>query len=163
MFERKTKEQLEQEAIEQAKDMKSEEVYEQLKRKECWNNILIPEYTYGDLRIDAMIVDTEHKWLRGFEIKVTRSDFLSDEKWENYSTLCSSLSVVCPWGLIKRDEIKPPFGLLYVSRNGAYQWERRPKNFQKREALAWRFLYYKVIETEFKRLFWDSSRRTNQV
>ncbi|MFH1287131.1 MAG: hypothetical protein ABII25_00340 [bacterium] len=154
MWQLKTPEQIEKENLEQAKDMKANEVSEQLRKMERWANIYIDEYTYDDLRIDAIIIDTEHKWLRGFEIKVTRSDFLNDEKWENYSCFCSSLSVVCPWGLIQKEEINKPFGLLWVSRNGCAKWVRRPKNFQKREALAWRFLYYRVIETEFKRLYW---------
>jgi hypothetical protein len=154
VWERKTPEQLEIETIEAAKNMKSEEVAAQLKNFERWANIYINEFTYGDKRIDALIIDTDHKWLRGFEIKVSRSDFLNDEKWENYSSFCSSLSIVCPWGLIQREEISKPFGLLWVSRNGCLKWIRRPKNFQKREALAWRFLYYRVMETEFKRLYW---------
>jgi hypothetical protein len=158
IWERKTPEQIEQENISQAVGMNAQDVQNQLSKMERWANIYVPEYTYGDLRIDAIIIDTDHKWIRGFEVKVSRSDFINDDKWENYSSFCSSLSIVCPWGLIKKEEINKPFGLLWVSRNGSHQWERRPKNFQKREALAWRFLYYRVMETEFKRLYWGRGK-----
>lgn len=151
----KTEEQIEQENLEGAIGMTAPECLRVIKTFNRWGNLFVDEFTYGDLRADAIIIDTSKKWIRGYEIKVTRQDFLNDEKWEMYSEFCSSLSIVCPWGLIKREEINKPFGLLYVTRSGASRWERRPKNFQKREALAWTYTYFKVIETEFKRVHWS--------
>lgn len=136
--------------------MTSEKVYELMKKKftTChWGQVLVPEYTYGSLRIDAMLVDTEHRWLRGFEIKVSRADFIQDCKWQEYSCFLSSLCIVCPEGLIKKEEIPKPFGLAYVKEEWPYMsYISNCKNFQKREALAWRNLYLSVIEREFIRL-----------
>ncbi len=132
--------------------MTATDVYKGLSRFNRWGNFIVPEYTYGDLRIDAIIINTQKKWVRGYEIKVSRNDFLNDEKWQLYSTFCSSLSVVCPFGLINKEDINKPFGLLWIGRNGEYSWKRRPKNFQKRESLAWLLQYYRVVEREFNRL-----------
>ena len=133
--------------------MTSENVYSIIANhfSKFWGQVLIPEYTYGDLRIDAMLVDTEHRWIRGFEIKVTREDFLQDKKWQEYSDFLSSLCIVCPENLIKKEEIPKPFGLIYVSNTNLYPltsfcYIKKPKNFQKREALAWKNLYLKVVE-----------------
>jgi len=121
-----------------------------------FHSVLIPEFTYGGLRIDAAIVDVRKRWIRGFEIKVTRSDFLSDKKWTSYTQFCSSLSIVCPEGLIDPDEIKRPFGLLWVGKNKfgstTKKWKKMPQNFQKRDCLAWLWTYVSVIETELPRL-----------
>ena len=136
----------------ESKGMNATDVYNSLKRFNRWGNFLVPEYTYGSLRIDAIIINTDKKWIRGYEIKVSKQDFKNDEKWELYSAFCSSLSIVCPWGLIEKSEVRKPYGLLWVGKNEEYSWQRRPKNFQKREALAWLLQYYRVVETEFKRL-----------
>jgi len=121
-------------------------------------SIFIPEYTYGDLRIDAIVVDTARRWIRGFEIKTSRSDFLQDDKWVLYSEFCSSLSVVCPEGVVRPEEIKKPFGLLWIlHKTDAYNprnliWKKKPLNFQKRQSLSWFWTYTNVLEKEILRL-----------
>lgn len=145
--------------------MSAEDVYRIMEKhfSKFWGQVLVPEYTYGNLRVDAMLIDTEHRWIRGFEIKVTRADFLQDAKWQEYSNFLSSLCIVCPDGLISKEEIPKPFGLIYVSDTNLYpltsfRYVSKPKNFQKREALAWKNLYLSVVEREFIRL--DEARRT---
>lgn len=73
-----------------------------------YGNLYIPEFTWDGLRIDGIVIDVRTRWIRGYEIKMSRADFLSDEKWMNYSEFCSSLSVVCPEGLIQKNEIQSP-------------------------------------------------------
>lgn len=124
-----------------------------------YHGVYIPEFTYGDKRIDAVIIDTAKRWIRGFEIKVSRSDFLRDEKWQSYTEFCSSLTLVCPDGLIARDEVQPPFGLLYVMPYGDVRWIRKPKRFQRRDSLAWLYQYVRVIEKELPRLAWTVDRQ----
>ncbi len=119
-----------------------------------YHGVYVPEFTYEDKRIDAIIIDTTKRWIRGFEIKVSRSDWLRDEKWQTYTEFCSSLTLVCPDGLIARDEVQPPFGLLYVMPYGDFKWIRKPKRFQHRGSLAWLYQYVKVIEKELPRLAW---------
>ena len=150
----KTDEEYRAESLADSKGMTAVEVFKALKRFERYGNILVDEFTWGELRIDAILIDTEKHWIRGFEIKVSHSDFVNDEKWQLYSKFCSSLSIVCPWGLIEAKELDKPYGLLWISRNGTYEWQRRPKNFQKRDCLAWQWQYYRVVEKEFSRLWW---------
>jgi len=141
------------------------EIYKELKQS-AYSNICIPEFTWGDLRIDAIMIDTKHRWIRGFEIKINKNDFKNDNKWVDYSIFCSSLCIVCPEGLIQPEEIKKPFGLIWVTNkpniNNSYlriQYKKKPINFQKRNSLAWFYTYTKVLETEFRRIYFELNRR----
>lgn len=133
--------------------MTANEIHTVLRRLGGFYGVYVPEFTYNGRRIDAAIIDVSKRWIRGFEIKVSRSDFLADEKWHEYSQFCSSLSIVCPEGLIGKDEITGPFGLLYIlpELNGM-KWEKKPKRFQRRDGLAWLYQYVRVIEKELPRL-----------
>ena len=136
------------------------------------SNIFIPEFTFKGYRIDVAIVDTTHRWVRGFEIKVSRNDFLQDTKWVKYAKFCSTLSIVCPEGLIQPEEIKKPFGLVWIFNEGkldkklnvrSCSWKKRPENFQKKDLQAWLYTYIKVIEAELPRLqVENNSLRLNQ-
>jgi len=122
-----------------------------------YDNLFVPEFTWGGLRIDAILIDTDHRWIRGYEIKVDRKDFLKDNKWVDYSTFCSSLCVVCPEGLIQPEEIQKPFGLIWIN-NRSYdriQYKKKPSNFQRRNSLAWLYTYVRVLETEFRRIYFS--------
>ena len=54
----------------------------------------------------------------GYEIKVSRSDFLNDTKWEEYLKYCNSFYFVCPRGLISIDELPENVGLMYIASTG---------------------------------------------
>lgn len=54
----------------------------------------------------------------GYEVKVSRSDFVQDDKWANYLALCHQFSFVCPRGLIDPKEVGGGAGLLWVTKNG---------------------------------------------
>lgn len=138
--------------------MTVEEIHGVLRRLGGFYGIYVPELTYGSMRIDAAIIDVSKRWIRGFEIKVSRSDFLRDEKWQTYTEFCSSLSIVCPEGLIRPDEVPAPFGLLYVRADGSVRWLRKPKRFQRRNGLAWLYQYVRVIEKELPRLSGEVER-----
>lgn len=49
----------------------------------------------------------------GYEIKISRSDFLQDNKWMGYLPYCNEFYWVCPKDLIKKDEISENTGLIY--------------------------------------------------
>lgn len=126
-----------------------------------WGSIYIPEFTWRGLRIDALIMNTRSRSARGFEIKVSRSDFLRDEKWHMYSEFCSSLSIACPEGLLAKEEVPDPFGLLYVLRDPVVtddlrslgvKWEKKPKKLQCKPSLAWTYTYLAILEMELPRL-----------
>jgi hypothetical protein len=138
------------------------DIHEVIQRLGGFHGVYVPEFTFNQKRIDAAIIDVSKRWIRGFEIKVSRADFLADEKWQSYAEFCSSLSMVCPAGLIAPSEIPKPFGLLYISREPVHQytektrlvlkWEKKPKRFQRRDGLAWLYQYVRVIEKELPRL-----------
>jgi hypothetical protein len=75
----------------------------------------------GDLLIlDALAI--KKSWAKpcftGYEIKVSRSDFLQDDKWTGYLDYCHKFYFVCPKGMIPRDEIEAldeNVGLMYYS------------------------------------------------
>ncbi len=71
------------------------------------------------LRMDAWAM--KKSWARPasfcYEIKVARSDFLRDEKWQGYLPYCSDFYFVAPHGLISPDELPPEAGLLVASKN----------------------------------------------
>ena len=120
--------------------------------------LFIHEFTFYGLRIDAVVLNLRERKVRGFEIKVSREDFLQDKKWQLYSQFCSELSIVCPSELIQVDEVKSPFGLLWIGPAGEYIWKKRPKNIQHRDALAWTWRYLEILETEFPRLLGELAR-----
>lgn len=71
------------------------------------------------LRMDLWVMPRSWSkpWISAYEIKVTRSDFLSDDKWPGYLPYCNQFSFVCPWGLIDPAEMPDQVGLIYVSKN----------------------------------------------
>lgn len=54
-----------------------------------------------------------------YEVKVSRGDFLNDNKWRAYLPCCNQLSFVCPRGLIRFDELPADVGLYYVASTGS--------------------------------------------
>ncbi len=50
-----------------------------------------------------------------YEVKVSRSDFLADEKWIAYKKYCNRLYFACPKGLIEAGEISTGVGLIYYN------------------------------------------------
>ena len=53
-----------------------------------------------------------------YEIKISRSDFLNDTKWQDYLPLCNELFFVTKPGVIEKDELPEQVGLLVCSKNG---------------------------------------------
>ena len=134
--------------------MTIDDIHVALRRLGGFYGVYVPEFSFAGRRIDAAVIDTSKRWIRGFEIKLSRSDWLRDEKWQENSRFCSSLSVVCPEGVIEEHEVESPFGLLWVMNEPRFpvRWVRKPKRFQRRDALAWLYTYVSVIEKELPRL-----------
>lgn len=53
----------------------------------------------------------------GYEVKVSRGDFLQDKKMLRYHDYCNQLYLVCPHGMIKKEEVDPSMGLMYVNKD----------------------------------------------
>lgn len=71
-------------------------------------------------RLDAWVMN--RSWANpvatGYEIKVSRPDFLKDDKWRAYLPLCNQFYFVCPRGLIMPTELAQEAGLYYLSNTG---------------------------------------------
>lgn len=69
----------------------------------------------GMLKFDGLAVTRSYTYpcITGYEIKVSRSDFLGDNKWHLYLQYCNEFYFVVPVGLIAKDEIPENVGLIY--------------------------------------------------
>lgn len=83
-----------------------------------WNNTM--DKTCYRLDAWAMKKSWTNPTTWGYEIKVSRSDFLNDNKWQNYLTYCSDFYFVCPKGIIKPEELAPEVGLITVNGSRLY-------------------------------------------
>ncbi|MBU2701127.1 hypothetical protein Ga0466249_002238 [Sporomusaceae bacterium BoRhaA] len=61
----------------------------------------------------------------GYEIKISRSDFLRDKKHNEYLPYCTGFSFVCPDKMIKKDEIEENIGLIYVKEDGSLRTAKK--------------------------------------
>ena len=105
--------------------MRSSDILELLRAKhredifvpECKNG---PTWASSHMRMDAWVMrrSWSHPLTIVYEIKVSRSDFINDNKWPDYLNYCNQLFFVCPRGIISPDELPPEAGLMYVSFTG---------------------------------------------
>jgi hypothetical protein len=71
----------------------------------------------GSRRLDAWVLLKTWSPLTaiGYEVKVDRSDFLNDRKWEDYLPACHEFNFVCPAKLIDPAELPKGVGLLWTN------------------------------------------------
>ena len=67
--------------------------------------------------LDAVAIKKSwtHPRITGYEIKISRSDFLRDNKFMTYLPLCHVFYMACPKGLIKREELPADVGLIWYN------------------------------------------------
>lgn len=58
-----------------------------------------------------------HPSVIAYEIKISRSDFLGDEKWMDYLPYCNEFYFAAPKDIIDPNELPPEAGLVIVSSN----------------------------------------------
>lgn len=144
--------------------LKASDIQRILKQKfgDRYSKILIPEFTYEKSRIDAIVIDIKERMVKGFEIKVSKADWKNDFKIHNYTKFCSSITIVCPEGLITVKEIPTEYGLAYIKtgKYGLYYDQiKRPKRIQTHKSVAWTWTYLRVLELEFRRLAFEWRKR----
>lgn len=102
-------------------------------------DVFVPECKDGPtqsvsnfLRLDAWVMKRSwsHPITWGYEIKVSRNDFLRDAKWRGYLPLCSSFYFVCPTDLIHPEELPAEAGLMWVSKNGGRLFTKKLAPFR---------------------------------
>ena len=84
------------------------------------------DYDYFGCIFDAFIIVPHRQFFKGYEFKVSRSDFLSDQKarnkhygpavpkWKHYLKYCHLFYWVTPEGLVKPEEVEAPAGLIWI-------------------------------------------------
>ncbi|MFA5381927.1 MAG: MmcB family DNA repair protein [Candidatus Micrarchaeia archaeon] len=81
----------------------------------------------GCVRMDAWAM--RKSWSNfgtvGYEIKVSRQDFIGDKKWTSYLQYCSEFYFVCPPKIIMPDEVGDMAGLIWVSENGTRLYTKK--------------------------------------
>lgn len=81
-------------------------------------------------RIDAVLahrVDGRITF-EGFEVKISRGDFLRDNKWQLYANYVDALSLVCPYGMVSPEEVPRGFGLMYYNpKTRKLRFKRKPQ------------------------------------
>lgn len=103
--------------------MTSDEILDRLAAKHA-KDVFVPEckdgptWTGSHLRLDAWVMP--RSWSKyhttGYEIKVSRSDFLRDQKMADYMPLCNIFFVVAPAGVVQSfDELPEGAGLMIAS------------------------------------------------
>ena len=119
----------------------------------------------GHLRLDAWAM--KRSWLRmkfwGYEIKVRRSDFLRDEKWQAYLDLCNEFSFVCPSGLIDPSEVPDYVGLIWVSKTGNRLYTKRKAVWRDIEVPESLLLYILMARSEIRRSEFMQATKENRA
>lgn len=115
------------------------------KIKSACDSAWIEEFVVQDGRLDLLTLDLREWTVRGFEVKTSRSDFLSDRKWQNYLPYVNYFYFATPPGLIRPRELPNEIGLLEMG--GEKPFER-----QKAKLLQARFVRETYTERYMTRL-----------
>jgi len=105
-----------------------------------WQDVFVPECKDGPSRVGMLRMDAwtmKRSWTHScatvYEIKVSRSDFLQDDKWRGYLPYCNQFYFVCPPGVIDKSEIPPEAGLLVTTTNGARLLTKKKAPYYERD------------------------------
>jgi hypothetical protein len=132
--------------IRHAKDICFEEV-------KCGSHVM----NGGVPRIDFIAV--AKSWanlcITGYEVKVDRSDFLRDAKWDSYLPYVHRFYFACPKGLIQPTEVPDPAGLVWCTEKGARVMKATAHN---PVSVSWELLYYLVLWRSDEERAWRSRR-----
>ncbi len=67
------------------------------------------------LRMDAVAI--KKSWsnpcVTAYEVKISKNDFVRDDKWPGYMNYCNKFAFACPEGLIQKEELPPEIGLFW--------------------------------------------------
>lgn len=101
-------------------------------------DIFIPECKTGPtwagthFRFDALVITKS--WVKpaviGYEVKVSRQDFLHDSKWTNYLDFCNEFYFVCPPKLIGPNEVSDDVGLYWTSGAGTKIYQKKKAKYR---------------------------------
>ena len=81
----------------------------------------------NNLRFDLIRINAFQRNIRIFEFKSCRQDFVSDKKWHKYLRYCHTFTFVCARNVIKKEDLPPGIGLLWV-----FKWQHN-NDYQKNQ------------------------------
>lgn len=84
----------------------------------------------------------------GYEIKVSRQDFLKDTKWQAYLGLCNSFYFVCPPKIIDPSELPPEAGLIWTSANSKMLYTKKKAPHRQIDLPIELFIYILMCRTK---------------
>lgn len=104
----------------------------------------------GHIRLDAWAM--KRSWslptFIGYEIKVSRQDFMRDEKGPAYLPLCHQFYFVAPKGVIQPAEVPEQAGLITVYPNTLRAVKKAPRRTVDVEKINTLFMYILISRTE---------------
>jgi hypothetical protein len=122
-----------------------------------------PTQGVSHVRLDAWAM--KRSWSNpcyyGYEIKVSRSDFLGDEKWHEYLPLCNKFSFVAPKGVIEPGEIPECAGLIQVASTGTRLFTKKKAPHREIEQPVPLLLYALMRAGSFEVYSTGDSREAN--
>jgi hypothetical protein len=130
----------------------SADILSLLKVRHC-KDVIVPECKNGEtwgardlLKLDAWVLCRSYSPLRtiGYEIKVSRQDFESDQKWTGYLDLCHEFYFVCPAGLIRATDLPQRAGIIWASKDRLFT-KRKAQRIEPDTLKATRLLIYVVM------------------
>lgn len=95
----------------------------------------------------------------GYEVKISRGDFLRDAKFYTYEELCNCLYIVCPKGMIERTELPESVGLMYYDPEKKTITTRKKAIFRKIEYSPELLLYIIYSRLDSDRYPFFSTKR----
>lgn len=118
-----------------------------------------PTQSSSHLRLDAWAM--RRSWSDaatfGYEVKVTRADWLRDDKWVYYIPLVNHFSVVAPKGIVQATELPEGVGLLEVVGEKRLLTRKKAarKEIQHPETL---YMYVLMCRARIERETYETSR-----
>jgi hypothetical protein len=126
----------------------------------------------GLLQLDVWVMPRSwaHPETIGYEIKVSRQDFIRDQKWPDYMLLVNQFYFAAAPGIIQVEELPPGVGLLEASKNCAKLMMKRKAHFRQIAEPTQLFRYVLMCRTKITRDngpgkvdFWKQWLETKEV
>lgn len=137
--------------------MNSYDIQKLLKQKHS-KDIYVPEckngqsFVEGLLKLDGLAIARSYAnpIVTGYEIKVSRSDFMQDGKWHHYLKYCNCFYFVCPANIIQPQELPNTVGLYWVSKNGKRLYKKKKAEYMDIDIPSDLYKYILISRAEIK-------------
>jgi hypothetical protein len=131
------------------KKMNAREIENMLRKKHA-DDIFVAQCKTGPTQTGVQIFDgwaLKPSWSNqlaiGYEIKVSRGDYLRDNKWHGYMNYCNEFYFVAPFGLLEKDEI--PEGVGLITASGSRLMTKKKAQYHDADPVSIMYLYKYII------------------